>query len=125
MKRISAVCALLLGALAGLMLGCNNDSNSSGNTAGIDVSGTWALSAAGQTSTMVLQQNGDALTGSVQGVPLSGSVNGNSISVSTGLPGGPLLAANGSVDGATMGGSYTATEANGTQDTGTWSATKQ
>jgi quinoprotein glucose dehydrogenase len=60
-----------------------------------------------------------------QGVPLTGSVNGNSISISSGLPGGPLLVADGSVEGATMGGSYTATEPNGTQHTGSWSATKQ
>jgi len=124
MKKITLLCVLLLGTLAGLMLGCNNDSNSS-STTGIDVSGTWTLNAAGETSTMVLHQNGDALTGSVQGVPLSGSMNGNNISIATGLAGGPVLAADGAVAGATMGGSYTATEAGGTQHTGTWSATKQ
>jgi hypothetical protein len=124
MKKITVVCLVMLGALAGLMTGCNNDS-SSGTPTGLDVSGTWALNAEGETSTMTLRQNGDALTGSVQGVPLTGSVNGNSISISSGLPGGPLLVADGSVEGATMGGSYTATEPNGTQHTGSWSATKQ
>jgi len=125
MKKITMLCAVMLGALAGLMLGCGSDSTSGAPATGVDVSGTWTLNAAGETSTMTLTQNGDALSGSVQGVPLTGSMNGNSISITTGLPGGPTLMAEGTVDGATMGGSYTATEASGAQHTGTWSAAKQ
>ena len=45
--------------------------------------------------------------------------------ISTGISGGPLLVADGTVDGNDMSGNYTATEAGGTQHTGTWSATKQ
>ena len=125
MKKSTMLCAVMLWTLAVLLPGCNNDSTSSQTPTGLDVSGTWSLSAEGETSTMILHQNGDALTGSVQSVPLTGSVNGNNVSISSGFPGGPLLVAEGSVDGATMSGSYTATEASGTQHTGTWSATKQ
>jgi len=126
MKKLMMLSAVMLCAVALLLPGCTNDTTNSGpNAAGVDVTGTWVLSAEGQTTTMTLQQNGDAVTGSAQGVPASGSVTGNSISITTGLPGGPTLVADGSVDGATMGGTFTATEANGTQHTGTWSATKQ
>ena len=125
MKKLTMLCATLLWLLAALLPGCTSDSQGSGTATGVDVSGTWSLSAEGETSTMTLHQNGDTLTGSVQGVPLTGSVNGNSVAISTGFSSGPLLVADGTVEGATMGGSYTATQAGGTQHTGTWSATKQ
>ena len=113
-------------AMAGLLVSCSSDSSSnSANDTGVNVTGTWLLNAEGETSTMTLNQNGDALTGSVQGVPLTGSVNGNNISITTGYSGGPFLIAEGSVDGNTMGGSYTATVPNTAEHTGTWSAVKQ
>jgi len=120
MIKIGRLSMVALLALAGLLLGCNSGSNA----AGVDVSGTWTLNVDGETSSMTLQQNGDALSGSVQGAPLTGSVNGNNISITSGFSGGPLLVADGTVDGLSMSGSYTATEAGGTQHTGTWSATK-
>ena len=125
MKNINGLCLTILLVITGLLMGCNDSSNNSANDAGVNVSGHWTLNAENQTSTMILNQNGDNLTGSVQGVPLTGSVSGNNISITTGYSGGPLLVAEGSVDGNTMGGSYTATAPNTAEHTGTWSAVKQ
>ena len=129
MKKFVMLSAVMLCAVAVLLTGCTNDPNAptSPNAAGVNVTGTWALSAGGQTQTVTLQQNGDALTGSVQGIPATGSITGNNISFTTGVPGGPTLVVEGTVDGSatSMSGNYTATEATGTQHTGTWTATKQ
>ena len=112
--------------LAGLLMSCDNsNSSNSPNDAGVNVTGNWTLNAEGQTSTLILNQNGDSLTGSMQGAPLTGSINGNSISVSASLPSGPSLVVNGTVDGDTMSGSYTASAPNVADHTGTWTATKQ
>ena len=126
MKKIKTVSMAGLLVLAGLLMSCDNsNSSNSANDAGVNVTGNWTLNAEGQTSTLILNQNGDTLTGSMQGAPLTGSINGNSISVSASLPSGPSLVVNGTVDGDTMSGSYTASAPNVADHTGTWTATKQ
>jgi len=126
MKKIKTVSMAGLLVLAGLLMSCDNsNSSNSANDAGVNVTGNWTLNAEGQTSTLILNQNGDSLTGSMQGAPLTGSINGNSISVSASLPSGPSLVVNGTVDGDTMSGSYTASAPNVADHTGTWTATKQ
>ncbi len=123
MKKITRGLVVGLLALAGLLAGCTNDTTTPPPPSGIDVTGDWTLTVAGTTYAMHLDQNGDALTGTVQGVPLTGSVNGDTISISSGFPGGPLLTAEGTVSGNTMAGAYTATEPGGAPQTGAWSAT--
>lgn len=128
MKKFIALNAVMLCAVAVLLTGCTDTTTSTGpNAAGVDVTGTWALNAEGQTQAVTLHQSGDALTGSVQGIPASGSISGHSISFTTGLPGGPTLAADGTVDdtATSMSGNYLVTDVNGAQHTGAWTATKQ
>ena len=125
MKKMTRGTALILLAMTGLLSSCNDDNKSnSPNGTGVNVTGTWTLNVGGESSTMTLNQDGETLTGSVDGIPLTGSVSENNISITTGFANGPLLVANGTVDGDHMSGTYTASTPGHDDKTGEWFATK-
>lgn len=118
MKRtvLAAVLAVLCGAL-------------SGNAQG-DVTGNWAMEITNPLGivnevALVLEQDGEALTGMADDTPLKGSVEGDEILMSYDVPEtqvGPMtLTFDGTIDGSSMEGSVTF----GQYASGTWTAARE
>lgn len=79
-----------------------------------DVSGNWTFTIENPQGTtersMVLEQDGDALTGTTTGAngatgSVSGSVDGNEVELAFDVPAGLTVTMTGTVDGSTMSGS--------------------
>lgn len=127
MNRIimASVAALAAAMVVCMMTGCE-DSNSESSPP-VNVSGTWRGSSTGDdpvnsdpSITMILTQSGNSLTGSIDGVSFSGSVNGNGISSTFQGGEGDTVTLEGAIDGHTMSGTWVST----TTESGTWTATK-
>jgi len=127
MKRLSMLLTAALVATT-IMLGITGCEDGGGDSStSVDVSGTWNGSSIGDDPvnsdpdiTMILTQSGRVLTGTVDGVPLSGTVNGTDV-VAT-FPGGEgdTVTMSGTVNGNTMTGTWESS----TGEKGTWTATK-
>ncbi|MCX7006151.1 MAG: hypothetical protein NTY53_02695 [Kiritimatiellaeota bacterium] len=118
MKAILGLVVLML-----VVVGCGGGGDSGPS---VDVTGTWRVSASdGSASSMSLTQDANGVvTGTVDGIPMTGSVDGNNLSLSASPDPSTVLSIAGTVEGNTMSGNYEARGPAATV-TGTWTATKR
>jgi hypothetical protein len=116
---MKAILGLLVLMLA--MVGCGGgDSGPS-----VNVTGTWRVTASdGSASAMVLQQDANGVvTGVVDGIPVTGSVDGNHLSLGATPDPTTSLSIEGNVEGNTASGTFEVRGPGGNQN-GTWTATR-
>ena len=113
----------LLGLLVIMLVAVGCGGGSSGPR--VDVTGTWRINISdGTPSAMTLTQDASGVvTGTVEGIPATGRVDGNNLSLGATPDPNHSLSIEGTVTGNTMSGNYTLQD-NTTHVTGTWTATK-
>ncbi len=117
MKMILGLLVLMLA-----VVGCGGGDSGPG----VDVTGTWRATASdGSVSVMVLRQDANGVvTGTVDGIPVTGSVDGSSLSLGATPAPSTTLTIAGGVDGNSMSGTYEVRSLVANQS-GTFTATRQ
>ena len=120
MKKAVIVCGVVVLAVgfAGSMVGCGG-----GRSTPASVAGNWEFQDttpghSGGSSVLILTQNGSQVTDTLNGAPITGVVDGNSLTLTVNLIGGAVY--DGTVSGNQMSGTWSNAGANFTG--GTWTA---